>query len=437
MVKKYIVNLLLILYLTSCTSANDKREMYALKRKMMVETQIKARGIKDKRVIDAMLKVERHKFVPEQYRDEAYNDYPLPIGKGQTISQPYIVALMTELLKLKGNEKVLEIGTGSGYQAAILSLLAKEVYTIDIICELAETARKRLKKLGYKNVKVFCGDGYKGLKEYAPFDAIIVTCAPPYVPPPLIKQLKVGGRMVIPVGEDYQELKLIIKTKEGILEKSIIPVRFVPMLGDNVKKRIIKLPFPNYEGRISVERAIYNRRSIREFKDKPVTLKELSQLLWAAGGATVDGVTGPTRSYPSAGGLYPLDIYVVIKNVLSINPGIYKYEYDGHYLILFKEGDYSKELAKGAWGQDFIAEASFNIVYFGDFYKEGWRYGKRGAMRYISMDVGHSAQNVVLQAESLGLGTVPVGAFNDEKIKKIFGIKDKDPLYIIPVGRKK
>ncbi len=206
-------------------------------RKEMVEKQIIARGIRDKRVIQAMLKVKRHLFVPLPYRELAYTDQPVPIGEGQTISQPYIVALMTELLKLSGKEKVLEIGTGSGYQAAILAELAKEVYTIEISSQLAERARKTLEKLGYTNIKVKCGDGYKGWREYAPFDAIIVTCAPDHIPSPLLEQLKEGGRMVIPVGEEYQELLLIRKVKGEIIKKSILPVRFVPMRGEGVKKR--------------------------------------------------------------------------------------------------------------------------------------------------------------------------------------------------------
>ncbi|RMD59913.1 MAG: protein-L-isoaspartate(D-aspartate) O-methyltransferase [Nitrospirae bacterium] len=196
----------------------------------MVEEQIISRGIKDERVIKAMEETPRHLFVSPDLADRAYEDYPLPIGHGQTISQPYIVAIMTELLRLKGDEKVLEIGTGSGYQAAILSKLAKEVYTIEIIKDLAESAKERLRLLGYKNVHVIWGDGYKGLIEYAPFDCIIVTAAPPKIPEALIKQLKVGGRMVIPVGTFYQELVLIEKDEKGIKKKSIIPVRFVPMV---------------------------------------------------------------------------------------------------------------------------------------------------------------------------------------------------------------
>ena len=206
-------------------------------REKMVETQIKARGVKDPRVLSALLKVERHRFVPEEYLNSAYSDQPLPIDEGQTISQPYIVALMTELLELRGNEKVLEIGTGSGYQAAVLAELAKEVYTIEIIVPLASTARNRLLELGYQNIKVKAGDGYLGWPEAAPFDAIIITCAPDHIPEPLVEQLKEGGRMVLPVGAYAQELKKIVKRFGKIETADIIPVLFVPMTGDGVKKK--------------------------------------------------------------------------------------------------------------------------------------------------------------------------------------------------------
>ncbi len=201
-------------------------------RQKMVEKQIKARGVKNKRVLEALLKVERHKFVPKKYKNYSYEDYPLPIGYGQTISQPYIVALMTELIEPSPHDRVLEIGTGSGYQAAILAELCKEVYTVEIIPELANQAEKIFKELGYKNIKVRIGDGFYGWEEYSPFDGIIVTCAPEYIPEPLIKQLKEGGRMVIPVGDYFQELVLVRKVKGKIKKKKIIPVRFVPMKGD-------------------------------------------------------------------------------------------------------------------------------------------------------------------------------------------------------------
>ena len=196
----------------------------------MVTRQIYARGVRDSLVLRTMKATPRHLFIPEYLKRSAYSDRPLPIGEGQTISQPYIVALMTELLHLAGDEKVLEIGTGSGYQAAVLSPLAKEIYTIEIVRSLAEGAGKLLKTLGYNNVTVKWGDGYKGWVEHAPFDCVIVTAAPVQVPKALIEQLKIGGRMVIPVGSFYQELKVFIKGKDGIEEESIIPVRFVPMV---------------------------------------------------------------------------------------------------------------------------------------------------------------------------------------------------------------
>ncbi|MDI6704017.1 MAG: protein-L-isoaspartate(D-aspartate) O-methyltransferase [bacterium] len=212
---------------------------FVKQREKMVKTQIKDRGIRDERVISAFRKVERHKFIPKEnweYGNGPYGDHSVPIGYGQTISQPYIVALMTELLSLKGEERVLEIGTGSGYGAAILAELAKEVYTIEIIEALAKRSSMLLHKLGYQNIMVKCGDGYIGWKEYAPFHAIIVTCAPPYIPEPLVQQLAEGGRMVIPVGTIHQELKLLVKKDGKIEEKTIIPVMFVPMTGKGIKK---------------------------------------------------------------------------------------------------------------------------------------------------------------------------------------------------------
>ena len=199
-------------------------------RKNMVETQIERRGVKDEKVLNAMLKVERHKFVPGRYKDYSYEDRPLPIGEGQTISQPYIVALMTEVLDLDSTKKVLEIGTGSGYQAAILAEICDSVYTIEIIEELGRRAEKLIVELGYNNIKVKIGDGYKGWKEYSPFDGVIVTCAPSHVPQPLIDQMAEGGKMVIPVDAAFGQ-DLILLTKEGgeLKEESIIPVRFVPM----------------------------------------------------------------------------------------------------------------------------------------------------------------------------------------------------------------
>ena len=202
-------------------------------REKMVSQQIEARGVEDEGVLDAMRTVPRHLFVPESRREEAYEDYPLPIGEGQTISQPYIVAVMSEAMKLKGKEKVLEVGTGSGYQAAVLSLLCKKVYSMEIVPELAARSRKLLGNLGYKNVKVIEGDGYEGLPDKAPFDAVMITAAPGVVPEPLKKQLKIGGRLVLPLGKKYQDLVRIVRTgKETWIEEEVLPsVIFVPMTG--------------------------------------------------------------------------------------------------------------------------------------------------------------------------------------------------------------
>jgi protein-L-isoaspartate(D-aspartate) O-methyltransferase len=209
----------------------DSMAEYSSQRAAMVETQIKRRGVEDPDVLAAMARVPRHLFVPDSVRGFAYEDEPLPIGSGQTISQPYIVALMTELLEPERNTKVLEIGTGSGYQAAVLAEICDSVSSIEIICELAERADSTLKALGY-HVDVRCGDGYRGWPEKAPFDAIVVTAAPEKIPQPLIDQLGEGGRLVIPVGTYHQELKLIRKINSEIKEINVIPVRFVPMTGE-------------------------------------------------------------------------------------------------------------------------------------------------------------------------------------------------------------
>lgn len=211
-------------------AALDRENGFFTQREEMVRTQIEARAIKDESTLSAMRRVKRHLFVPPAHRRFSYEDRPLPIGGGQTISQPYIVALMTELLELKGGEKVLEIGTGSGYQAAILAELAKEVYTIELLEPLAVRSRKLLEELGYKNIKVKHGDGFLGWPQYAPYNAIIVTCAPQKVPPALLEQLAEGGRLVIPVGTLWQELRQLRKIKGKIVSRGIIPVRFVPML---------------------------------------------------------------------------------------------------------------------------------------------------------------------------------------------------------------
>jgi protein-L-isoaspartate(D-aspartate) O-methyltransferase len=204
----------------------------------MVQEQMVARGIRDPRVLKALRTVPRHRFVPPEVLSSAYEDTALPIGFGQTISQPYVVAFMTEALELKPHDRVLEIGTGSGYQAAVLSLLAREVYSMEIIERLGRAAEARLKELGYANVHVRIGDGYHGWPEAAPFDAIIVTAAPPDVPPALAAQLRLGGRLVIPVGRYLQDLIRLRRTANSLERENLLPVRFVPMVreGENVAK---------------------------------------------------------------------------------------------------------------------------------------------------------------------------------------------------------
>lgn len=200
----------------------------------MVKTQIEARGITDPEVLNAFQKVERHKFVLPETISQAYNDYPLPIEEGQTISQPYIVAFMTDALNLKPTDKVLEIGTGSGYQAAILAEICDSVFTIEIFPKLGKKASNLFSELGYKNIYAKIGDGYKGWPEHAPFDAIIVTCSPTKIPEPLKNQLAEGGRMIIPVGSfPSQTLVLLEKRKGKIKQQKILPVRFVPMIDED------------------------------------------------------------------------------------------------------------------------------------------------------------------------------------------------------------
>lgn len=208
-------------------------EQLAQMRANMVEYQLRRRGIKDERVLQAFMKVPRHKFVQPKDLWRAYEDYPLPIGYGQTISQPYIVAVMTELLELKGDERVLEVGTGSGYQAAILAELSKEVFTIERIPELAQRSQKLLRELGYENVRVVVGDGSKGLPQFAPYDAIIVTAAAPKPPKPLLEQLKEGGRLVIPIGtHKLQDLTRITKIGSEFKTENFGPCLFVPLIGE-------------------------------------------------------------------------------------------------------------------------------------------------------------------------------------------------------------
>jgi protein-L-isoaspartate(D-aspartate) O-methyltransferase len=229
--------LLIFLLFFYCTGNPQSSEEFKKQREQMVKWQIEARGVTDKRVLDAMRKVERHLFVPSELAAYAYADQPLPVGYNQTISQPYIVAFMTEALKLSPDAKVLEIGTGSGYQAAVLAELCDSVFSIEIVNELGTKAKALLKSLNYNNVFIKIGDGYQGWPEYAPFDAIIVTCAPTHVPEPLKEQLVEGGKMIIPVGEtNYQELILLIKKKGRLIQQSVLPVRFVPMVDENKRK---------------------------------------------------------------------------------------------------------------------------------------------------------------------------------------------------------
>jgi protein-L-isoaspartate(D-aspartate) O-methyltransferase len=242
MKKDQFLRLLLVLVLvfsSPVSSVCDIEDVYAREREMMVLRQLKVRDITDRKVLEAMGTVPRHLFVSPHLRSQAYNDYPLPIDEGQTISQPYIVALMTQYLDLKPGEKVLEIGTGSGYQAAVLAHLTDKVYSIEIREKLAQTAEETLSKLNYNQVKVKWADGYFGWEEYAPFDAIIVTCAANHIPPPLLKQLKEGGRLIIPVGSTlfFQTLTLVTKTNGKPKVRHVLDVNFVPMVGEISKKK--------------------------------------------------------------------------------------------------------------------------------------------------------------------------------------------------------
>jgi len=230
-------SLVIILALTQrpiFQSSSQEDEVYATRRSDMVSHQLEPRGIQDERVLEAMSRIPREKFVEPSLRDQAYQDHPLPIGEGQTISQPYVVALMTESLCLNGAERVLEIGTGSGYQAAVLAELTREVYTIEIRPSLAEQAQQVLQNLGYHNIHVMCADGYFGWSAHAPYDAIIITCAVNHIPPSLIEQLRDGGDLILPLGSTtyYQTLTLLHKAGGELASKYICNVRFVPMTGE-------------------------------------------------------------------------------------------------------------------------------------------------------------------------------------------------------------
>ena len=221
--------------LQTASRASNDDDSQRQARERMVREQIANRGVRDARVLAAMRKVPRHLFVPEAFQASAYSDQPLPIGHRQTISQPYIVAFMSEAMELKPQDRVLEIGTGSGYQAAILAELVREVYSIEIVEPLGKEAAARLKDLGYERVKLRLGDGYRGWPEAAPFDAVMVTAAPDHVPPALVEQLREGGRLVLPVGRFAQDLLRVRRTAKGIVRENLLPVRFVPMVGEAEK----------------------------------------------------------------------------------------------------------------------------------------------------------------------------------------------------------
>ena len=230
------ISLLAGVIIQPCVFAAEPEDIFKKERLKMVNEQLRGRDIDDPNVLSAMIDVPRHLFVPARIRGLAYEDGPLPIGHGQTISQPYIVALMTQLLALKQGDRVLEIGTGSGYQAAVLARMGAEVFTIEIVSVLGNQAKTLIKELGYEKVRVKIGDGYLGWPEFAPFNAIIVTCAPTQIPEPLKEQLAEGGRMVIPVGESgFQQLFLLTKKDGKIIREKIIDVRFVPMVNDKGK----------------------------------------------------------------------------------------------------------------------------------------------------------------------------------------------------------
>jgi SagB-type dehydrogenase family enzyme len=205
--------------------------------------------------------------------------------------------------------------------------------------------------------------------------------------------------------------------------------------GTTVEMGTIRLPEPRYKGEVSVEEAIFQRRSIRNYQDEPLTLEEVSQLLWAAGGKTIDGITGATRSYPSAGATYPLEIYLAAGDVQGLAAGLYLYNWEDHTMALVRTGDVRPSLTKAALGQSMVARAPISLVFTAMYARTTQRYGQRGELRYVHMDVGGAGQNAHLQAEALGLGTVIIGAFRDEAVKEVLGVRDEEPLYIMPVGR--
>lgn len=226
----HVTGIVSVLLLSLAACAGRSQEPYAMQRAFMVRDQIEARGVRDPRVLDAMGRVPRERFVPGGSEALAYRDAPLSIGHGQSISQPYIVAVMSEAAAIGPDAVVLEVGTGSAYQAAILGELARQVYSLEVVPELAQRAAALLRELGYHNVQARHGDGYAGWPEHAPFDAIVVTAAPPVVPAALTQQLKVGGRLVVPVGTDDQQLLVVRRTADGFTEQRLMPVRFVPMV---------------------------------------------------------------------------------------------------------------------------------------------------------------------------------------------------------------
>lgn len=418
-------------------------------RKLMVREQLT--DITDERVLEAMGCVPRHAFVPAGVQPLAYGDHPLPIGYEQTISQPLVVAHMTEVLAVEPDHRVLELGTGSGYQAAVLGELAHEVYSVEIVPELAERAGSVLKELGYANAHVKAGDGYFGWPEHAPYDRIMITFAVPDVPLPLLMQLAPGGQLVCPLGpQDLQWVTVFAKDDSGQIElKATLPVRFVPMTGDHTGENdppddnpggenvtassTIPLPLLTGENPYPLERALTARRSVREFSDKPLTLDELARLLWAA-----QGVTSPDglRTAPSAGATYPLEVFAVVERASGVEPGVYHYvpgrAPGEHRLEKVRTGDVLSEVAAAAHGQDCVEAAAAAIVIAAIEQRTAARYGDR-AERYVAIEAGHAAQNILLEAVALGLGGVPVGAFKDSLVQRALRTQGK-PLYILSVG---